>query len=324
MNRFRKERIIMLYSTDFLRGVLPAAVLPFNSQGVIQNEEFIKLILWLTKVEGVTGIVVNGHAGEVTSLSREERKKVVELAVTQIGNKKPIISGIACETLEEAILQAEDAERAGASALLVFPPHTWLIGKEPGAPEAYFSGIASAVDLPLIVFQYAQKWGQAAYDEETLLNLTSIDGVVAVKEAIWEISRYEDEYKLLKAKRPNIIVLSAMDEHLLASYVIGADGTLVGFASVVPELVSKMFNACLEENLSLARELNDRLYPLTKCLYKTEPRARMHTRIKEALFQLKVMKDPSVRSPLLPLNSYEKNSIKKALQLSGLIIEDLA
>lgn len=303
-------------------GLLPAIIVPFRPDYSIDEEALTRFVHWILSKPGIGGIVCNGHAGEVSSLSRKERKQVTRAVVRAVAGKVPVVCGIHCEGTFEAVEHAKDAREAGADAVLVLPPHLWLISKEPGAAEAFFQAVANECGLPMIVFQYAQKWGQACYDGHTLLRLTEIPQVIAVKEAIWEMSRYEDEYRLLKQRAPHVAVLSANDEHLFASYCIGADGSLVGFASLAPDLISQMLQAAQRGDLPGARSLNDRLYPLTQAIYKTPPGIRMHSRIKAGLHMMGMIPGPTVRPPLLPLSTEERVALRGALVEAGLIVSN--
>jgi 4-hydroxy-tetrahydrodipicolinate synthase len=301
---------------SMFRGLIPALVLPFDEHGAIDAASFDRLITYVSSTSGVTALAVNGHAGEATSLTPRERRQVVELAVVAASGAHPIVAGIAAETAREACEQARDAEQAGAAALLVLPPALWLISKEPAAPAAFFGALTAATDLPVILFQYPDRWGSARYDAETLLELTALDGVAAVKDASWEVSAYEEDLRLLERERPEIAVLCANDEHLLPSFCVGAHGSLVGFASIVPDLIADMLAATAAGDLGHARELNDRLYPLTRAFYKTQPTARMHSRIKHGLYKLGVIASPVVRDPLLPLDADERRAVEDALAAS--------
>lgn len=299
-------------------GFLPALVTPFHDDGRIDEASLGRVVERVRKVDGVTGVVVNGHAGEVTSLSREERRLVVERTASLLEGSLPVVSGIATETPGEAVQHALDAQGAGAEALLILPPHVWLLGVDWGSETEYFRALDKAVGVPLIVFQYPARWG-GRYAPETLLEITSMTNVAAVKDASWEISDYEEDYRLLKSERPDIFVLSANDEHVLTSFVIGADGALLGFGSVATHLIAPMLEATKRDDLKSARAFGDRLYPLTKAFYKTQPRARMHSRIKYALSRLEVIESAMVRQPLLPLSHEERGMVDDALQRSGLL-----
>lgn len=301
------------------QGLLPALVSPFDDQGRLDEASLERVVAHVAPNDGVTALVVNGHAGEVTSLTREERRQVVERVVSLAPDGVSVISGIATETPEEGVEHALDAQAAGAAGLLVLPPHVWLIGADDGAPQAFFEALDRAVAIPLICFQYPARWGGARYDAETLLDITDLEHVGAVKDASWETSAYEEDYHLLKRERPDVAVLCANDEHLLSSFVVGADGALVGFGSVASPLIGPMLQATWTGELERAQQANERLYPLTKAFYKTRPTARMHSRIKHALHLQGVLDSDAVRQPLLPLPADERDRIKQAMVASGLL-----
>ena len=304
---------------SMFQGLLPALVQPFHPTGSIDEESFSTLAKYVAGFSGVTGVVVNGHAGEVSSLRREERRSVVELAVGSLPTDVPVISGLAVETPEEAVEHAADAQEAGASGLLVLPPHLWLIGREPDAAQEFFRALTAEVDVPVIVFQYPAHWGAARYKPDELLDLTSLPHVEAVKDASWEISAYEEDYKLLKRQRPEVAVLSANDEHVLTSFVIGADGALLGFGSIAAGLITEILDATKQDDLARARAADHRLYPLTRAFYKTTPKARMHSRIKHGLLLQDLIASDFVRPPLQSLSDEEHASVRNALEVSGML-----
>jgi 4-hydroxy-tetrahydrodipicolinate synthase len=302
---------------DF-EGVFPANITPFTERFEIDRAALERHVGSLAAVPGVKGIVCNGHAGEVTALSRDERRTVTEGAVTAAG-RLPVISGVCCGGTAEAIEHARDAARAGASAILLCPPENWLISREPGAAPAFFKAVTSAIDIPVVVFQYPYTWANATYDVATLVELAQVPGVVAVKEAPWEVNRYEEDYRALRAAVPGVKILCANDEHLFLSYVIGSDGTLVGFAALVPDLVGALWRAVREGDLVRARGLHDRMLPLVKTIYRQQPIARRHTRLKEALVMLGRLERAVMKPPRMPLPPDERDAVKRALMEASLL-----
>lgn len=299
-------------------GVFPANITPLTEAFEIDRRALERHVGSLAGVPGVKGIVCNGHAGEVTALSRAERRTVTEVAVAAAGGL-PVISGVCCGGTAEAIEHARDAQRAGARAILLCPPETWLVSREPGAAPAFFSAVTSGIDLPVVVFQYPYTWANATYDTPTLVELAQIPGVIAVKEAPWEVNRYEDDYRALRAAAPHVKILCANDEHLFLSYVIGSDGTLVGFAALVPDLVGALWRAVGAGDLARARELHDRMLPLVKAIYRQPPIARRHTRLKEALVMLGRLERAVMKPPRLPLPPEERDAVKRALMEASLL-----
>src|SRR5438105_6603346 len=107
-------------------GVFPALQCPFNPDLSIDEQEMRKFAAWLAGIKGIGGLVTNGHTGEVFALTAEQRAQATRLAVEAAGGKVPVISGICCEGITEAVEHAQMAREAGASGLLLMPPHGWL------------------------------------------------------------------------------------------------------------------------------------------------------------------------------------------------------
>src|SRR3989454_1754427 len=112
-------------------GVMPANVLPFTSDLAIDEAAYRAHLRWLADTRGVTGIVANGHASEVSSLSREERKRSLAIALDEIAGACPVIAGVYSDGTAEAVELARDARRAGAAGGLGFPPPLFLWGAPP-------------------------------------------------------------------------------------------------------------------------------------------------------------------------------------------------
>src|SRR5262245_45362309 len=103
-------------------GIMPANILPFTSDLAIDEPAYRRHLSWLADTPGVTGIVANGHAAEVSSLTREERQRALAIAVDEVAGRCPLISGVYSDGTREAVDLARDAKRAGAAGVLVFPP----------------------------------------------------------------------------------------------------------------------------------------------------------------------------------------------------------
>ncbi len=302
-----------------LHGILPACLCPFTPDLALDSAALAGHVDFLARQSGVGGIVCNGHAGEVSALTRAERVEVLTTVVSTAARRVPVIAGISAESTAEAVEYARDSEAAGADALLVFPPHVWLrMGKNERAPREFFQAIRSAVRLPLAIFQYPV-WTRASYSTAQLLDLTAIDGVVAIKMGTRDMIRYETDLRLLREHRPHVALFTSHDEYLLPTLVVGADGCLVGFAAIVPELIASLFAAVQEGDLKAARAHADRLFPLTQVLYHREPFGDCHTRIKEALVMMGRLPSAAVRPPLVRLDDAERRAIGEVLRAAALL-----
>lgn len=300
-------------------GVYCALMCPMTSDQDVDRQSFERYTKWVAGTQGVKGLVVNGNAGEVSLLSREERREVIEIVRDAAPADSRVVTGIMADSTRQAIDHLRDAKEAGADAALVFPIRDWMTSREPGSEELFFTAISDAVELPLIVFQYPHNRGNASFEVETLLKLAEIPNVVAVKEAVWEVARYQHEYFALRDRVPDVAVLSANDEHLFATLAIGADGVLVGYGGLVPDQISELFHAFQRGDLKQAREVDAKLWPLTHTIYRTFPFALRHTRIKAALHMMGIIDTPTVRSPLVQLSDHEQNHLRRILDQTGLL-----
>lgn len=102
-------------------GVMPANVLPFTPDYAIDERNYRRHLQWLADVPGVTGIVVNGHAAEVSSLQRDERRRALAIALDTVGSQLPLITGIYTDNTLEAVELAREAQSEGARGCWYFP-----------------------------------------------------------------------------------------------------------------------------------------------------------------------------------------------------------
>jgi 4-hydroxy-tetrahydrodipicolinate synthase len=300
-------------------GCIPANLLPFTADLQIDVAAYKQHLRWLADTKGVTAIVANGHAAEVSSLTREERKRALALALEEVGGKVPIIAGVYSDGTLEAIELARDARAAGAKGLLVFPPTIFMWGAQvkPDMVLRHFSTLADGVDLPLIVFEYPPVSGMG-YSAETLAELCKIPTVVGVKDWSNDIVAYEKNLRALRAAGRPVAMLSSFTMSLMATFLLGADGCISGMGSVAADLQAELFSAVGAGNLAEAHRVNERLAPLVNVFY-APPFVDMHNRMKEALAILGRIPAAHVRPPLTPVSDDERDRIRLALRASGLL-----
>jgi 4-hydroxy-tetrahydrodipicolinate synthase len=299
-------------------GCMPANLLPFTADLAIDEPSYRRHLRWLADAPGVTGIVANGHAAEVSSLTREERKRTLAIALDEVAGKVPVVTGVYCDGTLEAVELARDARAAGAAGLLVFPPTLFMWGaqQKPDMVLRHFQTLADAVDLPLIVFEYPLASG-IGYSPETLAELCKIPTVAGVKEWSNDIVSYEKNLRALRGAGRPVAMLSAFTMSLMASFMLGADGCISGMGSVTADLQASLLAAVQAGRLDEARAINDRLAPLVQVFY-APPFVDMHNRMKEALAILGRIEAAYVRPPLTPVSDDERHRIRLALRGAGL------
>ena len=301
-------------------GVMPANLLPFTAELAIDERAYRAHLRWLADTPGVTGIVANGHAAEVSSLSRDERNRALALALDEVAGKVPVVAGVYSDGTADAVELARDAKARGAAGVLVFPPTLFMWGaqQKPAMALRHFSEIAEKADLPIVVFQYPPTSG-IGYTPETLARLAEIPRVVGVKEWSNEIIAFERNLRAVRATGRPVAVLSSFTMSLMATFLLGADGAISGMGSVAADLQAELFAACGKGDLDGARAINDRLEPLVRVFY-APPFVDMHNRMKEALVLLGRIPAAHVRPPLTPVPHSEREAIRRALVVSGLLV----
>lgn len=300
-----------------LRGLTPAPVTPFNQDGSVDYDAIQRLGSWLGGISGVKGLVVLGHAGEGTFLTQDEQVSVIKAFVKSVDNKIPIIAGITGEGTEVAALEAKRAKDAGASAGLLYPSHGWLrFGYQPGAPQDRYKVVYERSGLPLILFQYPDNT-KATYNLQTMLDISAQPGVFAMKNGVRNMRRWDTEIPVIRKQRPDLQILTCHDEYLLHT-VFDVDGMLVGYGNIAPEPLIEMIKAGKERDYKAAREVHDRLLPVTKSVYHRGSHMEGTVALKHALVARGILQHATVRPPLLPLESGAEDEIHAAIKSASL------
>ena len=299
-------------------GIMPANILPFTADLAIDEPAYRRHLRWLVETRGVTGIVANGHAAEVSSLSREERKHALAIALDEIAGRCPLVAGVYADGTAEAVALARDARALGAAGVLVFPPTLFMWGAQLKSDMVvrHYTEIAAGADLPIVVFEYPPASG-IGYAPETLARLAEIPQVSAVKDWSNDIVAFERNLRALRATGRPVAMLSSYTMSLMATFLLGADGAISGLGSVTADLQVELFEACQKGDLDGARRINDRLEPLVGVFY-APPFVDMHNRMKEALVLLGRIPAAHVRPPLTPVSPAERQAIRGALAAAGL------
>jgi 4-hydroxy-tetrahydrodipicolinate synthase len=312
--------------TTSYRGILPAMQCPFDQNLEIDETELRTFTRWLIGHKGIGGLVTNGHTGEVFALTAKQRATVTRIVADELRGKVPVVSGLCCEGISDAVEHALMARQAGASALLVMPPHQWLrFGmKQPENVVDYFTAIGRASGLDLIVHVYPA-WTRASYGFETLSQLARLSWVKSMKVGTREMNKYARDVRVIRQANPNVTVLTCHDEYLLASMVQGVDGALVGFGSFIPQIIADLYAAVASGDLSSAMALQERINPLKDVVYGGgEPTGDAHARMKMAMYLAGILKSPAVQPPTRLPEGAELKAIEDALRSAGMLKREAA
>jgi len=300
-----------------LAGLIPATVTPLTNDFALDLPTLRSYIRWLKGFEGVKALAVNMDTGEGPHLSREERRKVLEVYADEMQGRMPLLAGIAAHYTAEAVELAQDAASAGASGLVIFPIPAFAGEALPSElPFEYHASIARATGLPLVLFQLQPALGGVIFPPDALRKLLEIDQVVAIKEASFDRAVFAETVHLLAAAPRRIALLTGNDHFILESILSGADGALIGLGTVGVAEQVEMIARAKAGDVAGARRIDQTVVaPLAEVLFAS-PVRNYRARMKEALRVLGVLPNAVVRPPLLPLDEAERRAVADAL--SGL------
>lgn len=311
------------WKNDPWSGVFAATLCAFHEDETLDLEGLAGYFSELARVEGMKGLVCNGHTGEIMSLRPAERTRVTQTlarSVRATGGDVRVVSGVSAEGSLEAIDHAIAAKEAGADAILLMPPHHWLrFGRSSRTAVGFIEDVAQVAGVKIIVHQYPA-WTKAGYSLAEMLEMVKLPEVVMIKMGTRDMARWRYDYEQLKSAAPRVSITTCHDEFLLPSLLDGADGALIGFAGFAPELMIEVVHAALDGDLARARAARSLVDPLARLIYNFgEPGCGAHQRMKVARWLMGRFPSPHFRRPVRPLAEDEIERIRAALGALGLL-----
>jgi 4-hydroxy-tetrahydrodipicolinate synthase len=296
-----------------LAGIIPAVCLPMTADGQIDEPALRKYIRWVAG-HGIKGVAVNADTGEGPWLYPEERVRVLEIWAEELQGKIPIIAGLSASFTHQAVAFAKQAKKAGADALLVFPISAYLGQPCPfEIPFGYHKALAEEVGMPMVMFQIQPAMGGINYTDDMFTKLLEIPQIVAIKEASFDCHRFIDTVRILRQAPRRITILTGNDDFIFESFVLGADGGLLGFATLAVEEQVRMLKLVKQGDILKAQEIWNRIGPLEALIF-SPPLRDYRPRIKEALSMLGVIPQATIRKPFLPISNAERERVRQALK----------
>jgi len=289
------------------KGSIVAIVTPF-SDGKVDEKKLRELIDFQIK-NGTSGIVPCGTTGESATLNFEEHEKVIEITISQVNKRVPVIAGTGSNSTAEAIMLTQEAAKAGADASLQVSPY-YNRPTQAGLYE-HFKAVAQSVAIPIILYNIAGRTG-VNIEPETIARLAEdCKNIVAVKEASGSL----DQMSRIRQLCPKSFDLISGDDSLtLPVLSIGGTGIISVVANIVPGDVAALVSAFEKGDIRKAQQLHYKLLPLIKAVFiETNP-----IPVKTAMGLLG-MCAPDLRLPMCKMSAANLEKLKEALKDYGLL-----
>jgi 4-hydroxy-tetrahydrodipicolinate synthase len=290
-----------------IQGSIVAIVTPMHPDGSIDFPSLRKLIDWHV-AEGTDGIVIVGTTGESPTVSVDEHCELIKVAVEHTAKRIPVIAGTGGNSTAEAIELTRFAQKIGADASLQVVPYYNRPTQE--GMFQHFKKIAEAVDLPVILYNVPGRT-VADMNNETILRLAQLPGIIGVKDATGNIGRGTE---LLRQVPNSFAVFSGDDITAMALMLCGARGNISVSANVAPQAMHALCMAAMSGNVAEAIVINNRMLPLhTKLFVEPNPLP-----VKWALIEMGMI-SAGIRLPLVPLSTEYHQTVRTALRESGVL-----
>jgi 4-hydroxy-tetrahydrodipicolinate synthase len=289
------------------KGSLVALITPMREDGSVDEKAYASFVDWQIK-EGTSAVVPVGTTGESPTLSHDEHRRVVEIAIEVSKGRVPVIAGAGSNSTEEAIALTRHAKEAGADAALVVTPYYNKPTQE--GMFLHYMAIADAVDLPIIIYNIPPR-SVVDMSVETMARLAKHRNIIGVKDATANLVR---PLHTRRACGDSFCQLSGEDHTALSFNAAGGHGCISVTANVAPRQCSEMQTAWAEGRFKDAIAIQNRLVPLHDALFsETSPGP-----VKYAASLLGKTSE-RCRLPLAPLMEPTRARVKAAMTEVGLL-----
>ena len=247
-----------------IKGIIPALPTPLTDDGRVDEQGLATLINYVIE-GGVHGIWVLGSSGEFPSFSAEERRRIIEVAVSTARNasrKVFVMVGLTDNDVRTVIRYAEDASSIGADACFVSLPFYFAL--DPVAALCYFTELAAACHLPLIIYDNPTATG-VKLSAKDYYGLLSVPNILGLKDSSSDFARFQDLILTL-GPRCRWTFLQGDERLVGASLLCGSNGSVAALASIAPSLFVNMYECAIKKNVDGVVELQTKVLSLIRLL----------------------------------------------------------
>lgn len=287
------------------QGSFVALVTPLKKNKV-DEKAFRKLIDYQIG-QGTHGLVPCGTTGESATLTHEEHRRLLSIAVEHVAGRVPVICGAGSNATEECLSLIQHARKIKADGVLVVNPYY----NKPTQEGLYrhYKYLASKVNIPIMLYNIPGRTGINMAPETVARLRKELPNIAAIKEASGSLDQVSQIMSLC-----DIPVFSGEDTLVLPMMAMGAKGVVSAAANVVGKDMADLAEEMLAGDYEQARKIHFKIFSLIKTLFiETNP-----IPVKTALSWMGLVEE-EFRLPLCPLSEASKSKLKHELKALGLI-----
>lgn len=248
------------------RGSVVPLVTPFTGGGAV-DEAALRRLVDFQVASGSHGVSVTGTTGEPSSLTLDERERVIAVAAEQVAGRVAFAPGTGTNNIDETLRLTRFAAREGVDAALVIVPYYNRPSQE--GLYRHFAAVLEATDLPILVYNIP---GRTAVNMEpgTLARLhRDYPHLIGVKESCRD---FEQASRILHECGRDFLVLSGIELLCYPMLAIGGAGHVSATGNLLPRQVAAIYDLVQEDRHREALDLHYRLLPLNDAIFfETNP-----------------------------------------------------
>jgi 4-hydroxy-tetrahydrodipicolinate synthase len=288
-----------------IRGVITAMVTPFDPDGAVDLDSARGLARYLVN-NGSHGLVIAGTTGESPTLTDDEKVRLFDAVLDEVGDAATVIAGTGSNDTAQAANLTRKARDVGAHAVLVVTPY-YNKPNEAGIRAHYAEISEAAGDTPVVLYNIPSRC-VVNIGPQLLAELAAThDNIVAVKQA------NNDDLGPVEG----IDVLAGNDEVFARTLAFGGPGGILVASHLIGPRMRELYDAATSGDPARAAEIDAELGPIYEAMTVTANPIP----VKTALELLGVV-DAHMRLPMVPASAAEREAIRAALERQGLLVGD--
>ena len=295
-----------------LRGAYTALVIPFLSDGSLDEEAVVRLVERQIDL-GINGLVPVGTTGESPTTTFDEDDRIIGLTIETVARrgltgKLPVIAGTGSNDTATVITATRRAKELGADAALVVAPY--YNKPDQRMLEHHYLTVAEDGGLPIVVYNVPGRTG-CNIEAATLLRIARHPNVIAVKEASGNI---EQIMTILRDRPSTLAVLSGDDSMTFPMLALGGDGIISVASNQIPDVMAQLCATAFAGDWEASRAIHNRYLELMRVNFI----APNPVPVKAAMAEMGLLHDV-LRLPLLPMADEQRPRLRAALTGVGLL-----
>jgi 4-hydroxy-tetrahydrodipicolinate synthase len=285
-----------------LIGMGVALVTPFKSDLTIDHDALSKIVSFNID-NGTDYLVISGTTGESVTITKDEKRAIVETIVKTNAGRLPLVIGIGGNNTAAVIEELKTTDLSPFAAVLSVAPYYSKPTQE--GLYQHFKAVAEASTIPVILYNVPGRTAKNMEPDTSLRLARDIYNIVAIKEA----GNSPEQYKALIQNKPKDFMVISGDDDLVCDVVLsGGSGVISVIGQALPALFSNMIHKGISGDEQAAKALEKSAMPLIGLIFEENNPAG----IKAVLEQLGLCND-TVRLPLVTATEGLKLKIKNAL-----------